>query len=410
MENNETQRKRRYRSQKQVVNAADYIDIPAFIRTFLRLARRYLLLVFPIIICLTACISMLSRVLVKEQYVAEASFVVGVTLSDDFSYNYTLSTVRDDYVGQMSGALQAVSNSEYMGYLLEEELGKTIPGEIHWKSAQGTTMGGGYTISDSMENAVQLRDAVITCLPKAVFTTIGDIEIKVLETTERTEVVRESLKSPVIWVGAGGFGGIFAYCGIIFLFTLWRHDIENSEDMLKITNLPCLGTLTGSGKMFPGIRSGHARSGKNEHDRSFTEFEKQLAGFIKQKQAKTILFTGDCRKRGQTKLLDRINHDWISQGKKIKLMNMDITDEKKTGGQIREELNQQLGKAPEEADLVIINGPGCEQTVELLTIADCVDGIVYIVKAGYDQLEHTKEAISTLEYTQAELIGYVITA
>ena len=68
-----------------------------------------------------------------------------------------------------------------------------------------------------------------------------------------------------------------------------------------------------------------------------------------------------------------------------------------------------IEKALKDVDLLIINGPGFEKTVELLTMADCVDGIVYIVKAGYDQMENTKEAVSTLGFTQAELIGYVIT-
>ena len=62
-----------------------------------------------------------------------------------------------------------------------------------------------------------------------------------------------------------------------------------------------------------------------------------------------------------------------------------------------------------ESDLLIINGPDYEQTVELLSAADCVDGLVYVVKAGYDQMESTKEAIYTLGFTKAKTLGYVIT-
>ena len=401
MDNNEIQKKR--------INEADYIDITVFIRAFLRLARRYLLLVCPIIVCLTICMNLLSRALVKEQYVAEASFVVGVTLLDDYSYNYTLPTIRDDYIVLMSEAFRAVIKSEYMDYLLEEELGESIQGEIYWESAYGTNMGGVYVVSDLRENAEQLRDAVITCLPKALFTTLGDIELKILETSEWTEVLHENLKSPRVWVGAGVIGGILAYFGIIFLMTLWRNDIEGLEDMRKITNLPCLGTLTGSVKTVSNNLLDHKRSSRNEYSRSISEFEKQLAGLIEQQQVKTLLFTGGYKKRGQTELLERMNHDWIRQGKRIQFINMDLSEAMKTGIQIREELNQQIEKASKDADLVIINGPDYEQTVELLTIADCADGIVYIVKEGYDQIENTKEAIITLGFTQAEFMGYVIT-
>ncbi len=385
MEKNEIQKKR--------INEADYIDITVFIRAFLRLARRYILLVCPIIVCLTACINLLSRVLVKEQYVTEASFVIGVTLLDDYSYNYNLPAIRDDYVVQMSEAFKAVIKSEYMYYLLEEELGRDITGEIYWENAYGTNMGGVYVISDSMENAELLRDTVIACLPKALFTTLGDIELKVLEKSERTEVLHENLKSPLIWGGGGVIGGIFVYLGIIFLLTLWRHDIETTEDMLKITDLPCLGKM-------PDFRNGY--------ERSFSEFRKQLANVIEQQQVKTILFTGGYKKRGQTELLNKLNNICLSHGEKVLCINMDLSKAPKTGEQIQKELNQHIKKAMKKADLVIINGPGYEQTFELLTIADCVDGIVYIVKSGYDQRENVEEAIFSLGFTQAKLLGYVM--
>ena len=323
----------------------------------------------------------------------EASFVIGVTLLDDYSYNYNLPAIRDDYVVQMSEAFKAVIKSEYMYYLLEEELGRDITGEIYWENAYGTNMGGVYVISDSMENAELLRDTVIACLPKALFTTLGDIELKVLEKSERTEVLHENLKSPLIWGGGGVIGGIFVYLGIIFLLTLWRHDIETTEDMLKITDLPCLGKM-------PDFRNGY--------ERSFSEFRKQLANVIEQQQVKTILFTGGYKKRGQTELLNKLNNICLSHGEKVLCINIDLSKALKTGEQIQKELNQHIKKAMKKADLVIINGPGYEQTFELLTIADCVDGIVYIVKSGYDQRENVEEAIFSLGFTQAKLLGYVM--
>ena len=127
-------------TQKKQINEADYIDITIYIRAFFRLARRYLFMIFPMIVCLTAGISLLSRALVKEQYVAETTFVVGVTLSEDLSYNYNLSELREDYVVQMSEAFQSVIKSDYMYYLLEEELGRVIPGEINWENTYGTNI------------------------------------------------------------------------------------------------------------------------------------------------------------------------------------------------------------------------------------------------------------------------------
>ena len=397
--------------QKKMINEADYIDITVFIRAFLRLARNYLLLVCPIFLCLTAGIGVLSRVLVKEQYVAEASFTVGVTLMDDFSYNYTLPGIRDDYVVRMSEAFKSVVKSEYMNLLIEEELGGIIPGDINWENVNGTNMGGIYVVSNSMENAKQLRDAVINCLPKALFTTLGDIEIKALETSNRKEISHEILKSPIIWVSAGFIGSVFAYLGIIFLITIWRHDIETSVDMAKVTNLQCLGILPKSGK-FRSDRGGGVIQSRNtyvEYTRSFSELRIQLEDITNRHQVKTLLFTGGYKKRGQKEILDKLNQVWINHGKKVLCMSLDLSNTPKTIVQIQDELNQQIDEALQNADLVIINGPDYEQTVELLSAADCVDGIVYIVKAGYDQMEITEEAICTLGFSKAKLLGYVIT-
>ena len=98
---------------KKQINEADYIDLTVYIRTFLRLARRNLLLVCPMIVCLTVGMKLLSGAMVKEQSTAEASLVVGVTLSDNLSFNYGNSEIREDYFAQMSDAFQTVKHLHF---------------------------------------------------------------------------------------------------------------------------------------------------------------------------------------------------------------------------------------------------------------------------------------------------------
>ena len=123
---------------------------------------------------------------------------------------------------------------------------------------------------------------------------------------------------------------------------------------------------------------------------------------------KTLLFTGGYLKRGQTELINILNLDWVSRGKRVRCINIDLSKEQKTVVQIQIELTQRIEEALKEADLIMIDGPDYKHTVELLTMADCVDASLYMVKAGYDQMENTKEAIDTLGFAQAKLIGYVI--
>ena len=171
--------------------------------------------------------------------------------------------------------------------------------------------------------------------------------------------------------------------------------------MLKITNLSCLGRLPKAGKTTSNKQS--------DYNRSFAEFRRQLADAIEQQQVKTLLFTGGYKKRGQTELLDKLHNDWTSQGKKVARIHMDLSKQPGNVAKIQEELNQQIESALKASDLILISGPDYGQTMELLTMADCVDGMVYIVKAGYDQTENTKEAMDTLGFAKADLMGYVIT-
>ena len=71
--------------QRTRLDEADYIDVPAFIRRFLRYARKYILLALPLIICAAVCLAVFSRPYAKKNYVAGGTAMIGVQLSDSDS-------------------------------------------------------------------------------------------------------------------------------------------------------------------------------------------------------------------------------------------------------------------------------------------------------------------------------------
>ena len=75
-----------------------------------------------------------------------------------------------------------------------------------------------------------------------------------------------------------------------------------------------------------------------------------------------------------------------------------MTEEK-----VRNSLNQYL----EEADLILIDGPSCDQSADALILADCADAMIMVIREGQSQPDEIKEMFQSLQYANARPLGYV---
>lgn len=385
--------------QRLLTDEIDYIDIPAFIRSMLRYARRYFLLVVPLIICAAVCLSVLTKSYAKKYYVAGGTAMVGVRLSGSLSFDYNLSSLswdRQATMAHMSTVLNALLESGYLNQCVKDYMGlqrdEALNGQIYISAAYATNLIDISIASESQEDAQAIRDAAFACFPDAVYPAVGAIELDVQEMYIREESSpRAFLDSPKIWAAGGVVLGIIGYLGLIFLYTLTRRDVETPGDISKLTDLPCIGRL-------PALKK------KKEYQQAFSQFRRAAAEEIREHQFKVILLTGIGSGKGQSTIAADLKKDWTGMGKKVVVANLSH----KKGPMTEEKVDYYLDHFIEEADLIIIDGPSFDQSADALVLADCVDAMIMVIREGISQPDELKAMFESFQYVNARPLGYVL--
>ena len=407
------------KDQKRILtDETDYIDIPAFIRSMMRYIRKYMLLVVPLIICMSVCLAVLTKSYTKKKYVAGGTSTIGIRLSGSLSFDYTLprlSWERQSTLVQMNYVLNALMESGHITQCVKDSMGikkdEELNGQIYISVTYATNLVDIFVVSDSPEDAEAIRDAVFTSLPDAVFPAMGFIEMNIQEMYTREESSSKAfLASPIVWIAGGAALGIIGYLGLIFLYTLRRRDVETPKDLQKLTDLPCIGRLpaikkrTCFSKNSKTEEENNARAVTKEYQRAFDHFRRNVAEEIRQRQIRVILLTGIGHKRGQSTIAAELQKAWQAMGKKA--FRMDLTAEE--GPMTEEKVRSALKQYPEDADLILIDGPNCDQTADALILADCVDAVIMVIREGQSQPDEIREMFQSLQYTSASPLGYVL--
>ena len=130
-----------------LMDEIDYLDIPAFIRSFLRYARKYILFAVPLIICMSICLAILSKPYAKKNYVAGVTAMIGVRLSNSVSFDYTLSGLtweRQSTLAQMDYVLTELVESGYINQFVRNSMGikrnEELNGQIYINTAYPTNL------------------------------------------------------------------------------------------------------------------------------------------------------------------------------------------------------------------------------------------------------------------------------
>ena len=401
-----------------LMDEIDYLDIPAFIRSFLRYARKYILFAVPLIICMSICLAMLSKPYAKKNYVAGVTAMIGVRLSNSVSFDYTLSGLtweRQSTLAQMDYVLTELVESGYINQFVRNSMGikrnEELNGQIYINTAYPTNLLDISVVSETPEDAEAIRDAVISCLPDAVFPAVGFIEMDIEELYNREESSsRAFLTSHKVWVAGGAALGIIIYLGLVFLYTLRRRDVETPKDLRKLTDLPCLGRLPALKKRL-SRRKRASTEGLNdslvvteEYQRAFNRFRKTAAEEIRQCQSRVILLTGSGQRKGQSTIAAELGKAWSKMGKKVILTDFTLTE----GPLTEEKVRSSLVQGAEEADLILIDGPSCDQSADSLVLADCADAVIVVIREGHSQPDELREMFQSLQYTNARTLGYVL--
>lgn len=404
--------------QRVLMDEIDYIDLPAFIRSMKRYARKYILFVVPLIILMSLCLAVFSKQYTKKYYIAGGTSLIGVRLSDSLSFDYNLSELswdRQSTLAQMNTVMNTLLDSGYIAQFVKDSMGKKrdeeLNGQIYINAAYTTNLVDIYVVSESPEDAAEIRDAVFNSLPDAVFPAVGFIEMDIQEMYTREETSpRAFLASPVVWAAGGIILGIIGYLGIIFLYTLRRRDVESPEDLRKITDLSCIGRLPALKKR--GLF--HKQSNNEdlnevlvvtkEYQRAFDQFKRNVSEELWQHQSKVLLLIGNGHRKGQSTIAAELEKAWGKMGKKVIRTDLTLEEGPMTEEKVRGFLKQNL----EAADLILIDGPSCEESADALILADCADAMIMVIREGQSQPDELKEMFEALHYANAKPLGYVL--
>lgn len=404
--------------QRTPLNEIDFIDIPAFIKRMMRYTRKYILLVLPLIVCMSVCLAVLSKSYSKKIYVAGGTSMIGVRLSNSLSFDYTLSELswdRQSTVAHLNSVLSALTESGYISQVVKKTLGlkrdEELKGQIYINAPYSTNLIDISVVSETLEDAETIRDAVFNCFPDAVFPAVGFVEMDIQAMYTREESSpRAFLTSQKVWAAGGVVLGIFGYLGLIFLYTLRRKDVETPKDVNKFTDLPCIGRLPALKKR---IRFGKRSNTEElndylvvteEYGQAFKILRRSLLEEIRQHNIKVLLLTGLGHRRGQSTIAAELEKAWQRMGKKVILTDMALNDGIMTEEKVHCFLNQFL----EEADLILIDGPSCDQSADSLILADCADAMIMVIREGAPRPKELKEMFQSLKYANARTLGYVL--
>ena len=403
--------------QKMQIDETDYIDIPAFIRSFLRYTRKYILFAVPLIICMSVFLAVFSKPYAKKDYIAGGTAIIGVQLSDSLSFDYTFSELSWDRLStlaQMNSVLNALMESGYITQSIKDYMRKPrdeeLNGQIYINTAYATNLIDIYVISDSSEDAEAIRDAVFACLPDAVSPAVGFIKMDIQEMYTREESSSKAfLTSPKVWA-AGGFAlGIIGYLGLVFLYTLRRRDVETPKDLRDLTDLPCIGRL-------PALkRRTHRRKDRTddlsnylvvtkEYQRAFDLFRRTVEEEIRKHQSRVILLTGNGHRKGQSTIASELDKAWRKMEKNVILKDLTHNEDPLTEEKVRSLLDQ----CDKDADFILIDGPSCDQSADPLVLADCADVMIIVIREGQSQPDELREMFQSLQYVNANSLGYVL--
>ena len=396
----------------------DYIDIPAFIRSMFRYARKYVLLVVPLIICISVCLAILTKPYTKKTYVAGGTAMIGVRLSDSVTFDYNLSGLswdRHSILAQMESVMNDLMQNGYIDLAVKESMGmkrnEELNGQIYANAAYSTNLVDIYVVSELPEDAEAIRDAVFSCLPDAVFPAVGFIELDIQEMYTREELsTKANLASLKVWIAGGVVLGILGYLGLIFLYTLRRRDVETPKDLRKLTDLPCLGRLPALKKSRLLHKRGNTEElidshvVTEEYQRAFNRFRKTVAEEIRQSQIRVILLTGSGHRKGQSTIVAELEKAWSKMGKKVFFTDLAFIEGPITEEKVRCALDQRY----EEAELILIDGPACDQSADSLVLADCADAMIMVIREGQSQPNELKDMFQSLQYANAKPLGYVL--
>lgn len=402
-------------------------------------------------------------VLRSPMYQSSASFTVA-TGEESGSYSFYYDSGTAD---QLSMTFPYILESGYFRSVLLEHLGtNNLNGTITAETISGSNVVTMKVQSSSPQDAYAILTTAIEIYPEAAHFVLGDISFSMLT---QPQIPSEPYNRPSIGksclLGAGL--GMLLSMAILLLLAIFCKNVCAKEEMRKITSMRCLAMLprvhvkarTKKRTMQlsflnPSLPHGYTESIRVLKNRVVKAMESKnqkvllvtstvpgegksvtavnLAGQLAMDGARVLLIDGDLRKQRDGQLLNLTAEYGLVEACQASDMEAVWNGIERNSAAMQEHgLLVLAGNKPmyqpaallsspalkrcveglrERVDYIIIDSPPCGLFQDTAILAECADGILYVV--GYDRLpaNAVRDGIHALGGQSAVFLGYAFNA
>ncbi|MDO4743063.1 MAG: P-loop NTPase [bacterium] len=395
----------------------------------------------------------LGSVFLTPMYKSELSFTVSTKNdSDVYSYEFQARTAST-----MATTFPYILDNPVTNELLCRDLQvKKINGKITATPIDNTNMFTLSVVSNDPQDAYDILMSVVDNYPIVAEYVIGDTVLNILSPASVPESPYNLLTNTIIKF-SGALLGFALGVAIIFIIALVRKTIKTSDDIKIKLNKKCIAIIpqlsirnsdtlvsfvdenvkqnfkeairtlkmrvlrTATRNNMKVIMVTSSMSGEGK-----TMISLNLALSLAQHGKKVVLFDGDFKKDSLSKKLgldpdkDLIDVSEIVSGASTKVrlhkfkdtgmyvFTTKILTEETVSVVSSARLKQLIETLRDSADYVIVDSPACSHITDALSLASCVDGIVFAVKQDYADANTIIKSIDDVSFTGVPILGVVL--
>lgn len=395
----------------------------------------------------------------EPMYRCNATFTVAIGDGESATYSFYYNQNAAD---QLSLTFPYILDSAFFQSSLLEALGEdSLNGTITAETIEESNVVTMTAESPDAQDAYDILNAAMEIYPETARFVLGEIRFSLLDEPSVPSQPYNQVSAKRAVAMGGGAGALVSAC-ILGLISLFRGTARNADEMKKITSLRCLAAVPvvrfkARGKQSrqnisvleertpfgyrEAVRALQIRVEKAMKNRegkvllvTSTEpgegkstlavsLAEMFASKIASKGGKVLLIDGDLRKQDDARMLGRRGGAGLAEAVQGEQPAEKLIRRSKKSGMwflggnrpVKQpasvlgsrDLNRVIGELRGKMDYIIIDSPPCGMFQDAGILADCADGILYVVK--YDCVSQAKirEGISSLQGRNAVFLGYV---
>ena len=408
-----------------------------------------------LLICLGAGGALVfTRVFTEPMYRCSATFTVAIGDGESATYSYYYNQNAAD---QLSLTFPYILDSGFFRSSLLSALGTdSLNGTITAETIEESNVVTMTAESPDAQDAYDILNAAMDIYPETARFVLGEIRFSLLDEPQVPSQPYNQVSMKRSLALGGGGGALVSLC-ILGLLSMFRGTVRNAEEMKKITSLRCLAAV-------PAVRF-KARGKQSRQNLSVLE-ERTPFGYresiralqiraekaLKNREGRVLLVTSTEPGEGKSTLAVGLAEMFASKGSRVLLIDGDlrkqddarlvgrrggaglaeaVRGDQPAGELIRRnrksgmwflggnrpmkqpasvlsspDLNRVIRELREKMDYIIIDSPPCGMFQDAGILADCADGILYVVKYDCVSRGKIREGISSLQGRNAVFLGY----